>query len=116
MTAIVTVLVIAFFTYLVHHFAPNRAGEAFRLERFRAPGLLADWSPSYYEDQRRYSDLVAIYGRNDVPDPDLRGAAMTPVAAARAKAVPTEKTSPVQLRKTGLPCGNMSAAGGTLTV
>ncbi|MFD0365383.1 hypothetical protein ACFQZZ_28440 [Nocardia sp. GCM10030253] len=114
MTAIVTVLAIAFLTYLVHHYAPKRSEEIFRLERFHAPGLLADRSLTYYEDQRRYSDLAAIYGRSDVPDPDLRGATLPPVTSQRAESGPTRAAGPVQLRKTGLGCGNLSAAGGTL--
>ncbi|WP_062990100.1 hypothetical protein [Nocardia anaemiae] len=70
MTALATLLVIAAFAYLVHRFAPRRPREAFHLERFHAPGPLTDWSPSYYENQRQYADLAAIYGRDDVPDPD----------------------------------------------
>ncbi|MEV6429110.1 hypothetical protein [Nocardia sp. NPDC051463] len=116
MTAIATVLVLGFCTYLVHHYAPKRPEEIFRLDRFRAPGPLTDRSPSYYEDQRRYSDLVAIYGRSDVPDPDLGSAARPAVAAPRSEAGPIDKGSPVQLWKTGLVRKNMSAAGGTLAV
>ncbi|WP_406234215.1 hypothetical protein [Nocardia sp. NBC_01009] len=116
MTAIVTVLVLGFFVYLSYHYAPKRAEEIFRLDRFRAPGPLTDWSPSYYEDQRRYSDLAAIYGRSDMPDPDLGSTARPAVAAQRAESGPITKGSPVQLRKTGLVCRNLSAAGGTLTV
>ncbi|MGW4768153.1 hypothetical protein ACWEO2_08920 [Nocardia sp. NPDC004278] len=70
MSALATVLVIAFFGYLVHRYAPRRPDAVFRLERFHAPGPLADRSPSYYENQRQYVDLAAIYGRGDVPDPD----------------------------------------------
>ncbi|WP_433682207.1 hypothetical protein [Nocardia sp. CA-119907] len=70
MSALATVLVIAFFGYQVHRYAPRQPGAVFRLERFHAPGPLTDWSPSYYENQRQYADLAAIYGRGDVPDPD----------------------------------------------
>lgn len=70
MTALAALLVVAAFGYLIHRFAPRRPSEAFRLERFHAPGPLTDRSPSYYENQRQYADLAAIYGRNDVPDPD----------------------------------------------
>jgi hypothetical protein len=70
MTALAALLVIAVFAYLVYRYAPRQPGEAFHLERFHAPGPLTDWSPSYYENQRQYADLAAIYGRGDVPDPD----------------------------------------------
>ncbi|MFE7796894.1 hypothetical protein [Nocardia sp. NPDC057440] len=116
MAAIFTVLVIGFVTYLISHYAPKRPEEIFRLDRFRAPGPLTDWSPSYYEDQRRYSDLAAIYGRSDVPDPDLGSAARPAVGARRAESGPIAECNPVQLRKTGLVCKNLSAAGGTLAV
>ncbi|MFX0579978.1 hypothetical protein [Nocardia nepalensis] len=82
MTALATLLVIAFFAYVVYRYAPRPPGEAFRLERFHAPGPLTDWSPSYYENQRQYADLAAIYGRDDVPDPD---------APARAHPEPTAR-------------------------
>ncbi|MEV4127434.1 hypothetical protein [Nocardia sp. NPDC049707] len=71
MTALATLLVIAAFAYLVHRFGPRRPSDGFRLDRFRAPGPLTEWSPSYYENQRQYADLTAIYGRGDVPDPDV---------------------------------------------
>jgi hypothetical protein len=117
MTAIVTLLVIALFSYLVHHYTSKRSQEIFRLERFRVPGPLTDWSPSYYyEEQRRNSDLAAIYGRSDVPDPELRSARKPHVAPAKAEANATTKARPVQLGKTGLACGNLSAPGGTLAV
>ncbi|WP_433198144.1 hypothetical protein ACQP1G_03120 [Nocardia sp. CA-107356] len=70
MTAVATLLVITFFAYLVHRYAPKHPDEIFHLNRFRSPDPLTDWSPSYYENQRQYTDLAAIYGRNDVPDPD----------------------------------------------
>ncbi|WP_330250903.1 hypothetical protein OG874_32560 [Nocardia sp. NBC_00565] len=83
MTALATVLVLASFAYLVHRFAPKHPDEAFRLERFRAPGPLTGESPSYYENQRQYADLAAIYGRNDVPDPDAEAIARPERAAPR---------------------------------
>ncbi|MFQ6328307.1 hypothetical protein ACLMAL_19480 [Nocardia sp. CWNU-33] len=116
MTAIVTVLVLGFCTYLIYHYAPKRSEEIFRIDRFRAPGPLTDWPSSYYEDQRRYSDLAAIYGRSDMPDPDLGSAARPAVAAQRAESGPIATRKPVQLCKTGLVRKNLSAAGGTLTV
>jgi hypothetical protein len=70
MIALATLLVIAVFAYAIYRFAPRTDEESFRLDRFRPPGPLADWTPAHREDQRRYSDLAAIYGRNDVPDPD----------------------------------------------
>jgi hypothetical protein len=116
MTAIVTLLVIALFSYLVHHYAPKRSQEIFRLERFRAPGPLTDWLPSYYEEQRQYSDLAAMYGRSDVPDPGLRSARKPQVAPAKTETNATTKACPVQLSETGLACGNLSAPGGTLAI
>ena len=108
MTAFATLLVLAFFAYLIYAFAPGRADRAWRIERFRAPGPLADRTPSYYENQRQYSDLAAIHGHRDAPDPELRDA----VTEARSVVTPR----PVHLRKTGLVNGNVSAPGGTLAV
>jgi len=84
MTALATLLAVAFFAYLVHRYAPKQASEAFRLERFHAPGPLTDRSPSYYENQRQYADLTAIYGRGDVPDPDA-AALVRPERSARRR-------------------------------
>ncbi len=70
MTALATLLATATFAYLIHRFAPRRVNAAFRIERFHAPGALADWSPSYYENRRQYRDLVAICGRGDAPQPN----------------------------------------------
>lgn len=89
MTALATLLVIAAFAYLVHRFAPRRPSEVFRLERFHAPGPLTDRSPSYYENQRQYADLAAIYGRNDVPDPDASALAHPERAVRRRIANPS---------------------------
>ncbi|MEV5836542.1 hypothetical protein [Nocardia sp. NPDC052112] len=83
MTALATLLVIAAFAYLIHRFAPRSPSEAFRLERLHAPGPLTDRSPSYYENQRQYADLAAIYGRGDVPDPDAPALAHSPGTAQR---------------------------------
>lgn len=89
MTALATILVLASFAYLVHRFAPRHPDEIFRLERFRAPGPLAGQSPSYYENQRQYADLAAIYGRNDVPDPDAEALARPERAARQSIANPS---------------------------
>ncbi|MGW0246006.1 hypothetical protein ACWDYH_05130 [Nocardia goodfellowii] len=71
MTALLTFLVVAAFAYSIYHFAPPRRQELFRLERFVGPGPLFEstMAPDY-EAQRQYSDLAAIYGRNDAPDVD----------------------------------------------
>ncbi|MEV6277355.1 hypothetical protein [Nocardia sp. NPDC051832] len=71
MTAILTFLVVAAFVYAIFHFAPPRRQDLFRLDRFVGAGPLFEstLAPDY-EAQRQYSDLVAIYGRSDVPDVD----------------------------------------------
>ncbi|MEV0295734.1 hypothetical protein [Nocardia sp. NPDC050710] len=70
MTALLALLALLAFAYGIHRFAPKSGAETFLLERFRPPGPLTDRSVSHYEEQRRYADLVAIYGRSDVPDPE----------------------------------------------
>ncbi|MEU8901546.1 hypothetical protein [Nocardia sp. NPDC048505] len=71
MTALLTFLVTAAFAYSIYHFAPQRRRDLFRLERFVGPGpLFESTMTTDYEAQRQYSDLAAIYGRHDVPDPD----------------------------------------------
>ncbi|MEU7630361.1 hypothetical protein AB0C34_10295 [Nocardia sp. NPDC049220] len=77
MTALATLLFAALSSYLIYRFTPRRDERTFRLELFRPYAPIADWTRSQYDDQRRYSDLAAIYGRNDVPDrvlPDIEDA------------------------------------------
>ncbi|MEU7766798.1 hypothetical protein AB0B25_16945 [Nocardia sp. NPDC049190] len=71
MTFLAALLVAASSGYLIYRFAPRRAERAFRLERFHPRALASDRPLSHYDYQRRYSDLAAIYGRNDVPDRGL---------------------------------------------
>ncbi|MBF6128104.1 hypothetical protein [Nocardia brasiliensis] len=68
MTTFATLLVVAVLGYLIYHYLPKGAERAFRLERFQPHGPLSDWTASYYDEQRRYADLAAIYGRNDTPE------------------------------------------------
>ncbi|MGY4100207.1 hypothetical protein ACW2Q0_11735 [Nocardia sp. R16R-3T] len=89
MTAVAALLVIAAFAYLIRRVAPRRPSEVLRLERFHAPGPLTERSPSYYENQRQYADLVAIYGHGDVPDPDAGALAYPERAAQRRIAKPS---------------------------
>ncbi|MEV6319788.1 hypothetical protein AB0M45_01140 [Nocardia sp. NPDC051787] len=70
MNALATLFILAVFGYSIYHYAPKRNEPTFRLERFHPCTPMSDRSVSYYEDQRRYSDLAAIYSREDVPDPD----------------------------------------------
>ncbi|WP_225726064.1 MULTISPECIES: hypothetical protein [unclassified Nocardia] len=73
MEALAALLLIALFIYLTR---PVR-GTGYRLERYRPdPAGL-----SYYEEQRRYSELVAIYGRHDAPDTQTLLGSARPVAA-----------------------------------
>jgi hypothetical protein len=71
MTALATLFLIALSSYLIHRFASRRDERAFRLERFHPGTSMSDHLPSHYDYQRRYSDLAAIHGRLDVPDPGL---------------------------------------------
>ncbi|WP_157172916.1 hypothetical protein [Nocardia exalbida] len=75
MTALATLFLVALSGYLIHRFAPKRDERAFRLERFHPGTPMSDHTPSHYDYQRRYSDLAAIHGRLDVPDPGLSGGA-----------------------------------------
>ncbi|WP_069167404.1 hypothetical protein [Nocardia altamirensis] len=68
MSTFAALLIVAVFGYAIYHYLPRGAERAFRLERFHPRTPMSDWSTSYYEDQRRYSDLAAIYGRSDLPD------------------------------------------------
>ncbi|BDU02977.1 hypothetical protein IFM12276_60050 [Nocardia sputorum] len=86
MTALATLLLVAVFGYLIHRFAPGRDERAFRLERFHPGTPMSDQTPSYYDHQRRYSDLVAIHSRGDVPDPDSHGSAKSTGARSESLA------------------------------
>ncbi|MBF6296396.1 hypothetical protein IU459_02430 [Nocardia amamiensis] len=70
MNALATLFIVVLFGYLIYHYAPGRDERTFRLERFHPGTPMSDWVVSYYDDQRRYSDLAAIYSRGDAPDPD----------------------------------------------
>ncbi|WP_330233467.1 hypothetical protein OHA40_13935 [Nocardia sp. NBC_00508] len=71
MTALASLCTVAVFSFLIYRFAPRPYERAFRLERFHPGTPMSDEPLSYYDDQRRYSDLAAIYGRSDIPDPEL---------------------------------------------
>ncbi|MFD6154995.1 hypothetical protein ACFWF7_17065 [Nocardia sp. NPDC060256] len=68
MTTFATLLVVAAFGYLIYRYLPKGTGRAFRLDRYHPHSPMSDWPSSYYDEQRRYSDLAAIYGRSDVPE------------------------------------------------
>ncbi|WP_454196338.1 hypothetical protein [Nocardia sp. Marseille-Q1738] len=70
MNALATLFIVAVFGYSIYHYAPKRDEHTFCLERFHPRTPMSDRSVSYYEDQRRYSDLAAIYSRRDVAGPD----------------------------------------------
>ncbi|MFI5536854.1 hypothetical protein ACIA5H_10715 [Nocardia sp. NPDC051900] len=76
-----TLLLTALLGCLIYRFAPERDTRTFRLERFHPATPMSDQPLSYYDHQRRYSDLAAIYGRGDVPDPDLPSGANQPGAS-----------------------------------
>ncbi|QIS16329.1 hypothetical protein [Nocardia arthritidis] len=104
MEALAALLLIALFIYLTR---PLR-GTGYRLERYRPdPAGL-----SYYEEQRRYSELVAIYGRNDASDTETLPGSARPVAdtsaeTGAAKVNPTwprRPTSDTPARRTTSAC------------
>lgn len=68
MTTFATLLFVAAFGYLVYRYLPRGTERAFRLERFHPRTPVSDRPASYYDERRRYTDLAAIYGRNDVPE------------------------------------------------
>ncbi|WP_280494690.1 hypothetical protein [Nocardia asiatica] len=70
MTALATLPLVALSGYLICRYAPRRDERAFRLERFHPGTPMSDQTLSYYDHQRRYSDLAAIHSRGDIPDPD----------------------------------------------
>ncbi|WP_327110681.1 hypothetical protein OHB12_23205 [Nocardia sp. NBC_01730] len=104
MTVLTTVLILAFSGFLIYHFAPRRDERAFRLERFHPRTPMSDQTCSYYDVQRRYSDLAAIYGRGDILDKDLPGIAEADRAVG-VRPVPAPITSARPTRKTGVPAG-----------
>lgn len=84
MTTLATLIIVAAFGYLVYRYIPRGTERAFRLERFHPRTPMSDWTSSYYDEQRRYSDLAAVYGRSDVPEP----VAVEEPETVRPKAVP----------------------------
>lgn len=68
MTTLATLIIVTAFGYLIYRAIPRGAERAFRLERFHPRGPMSDWTSSYYDEQRRYADMAAIYGRRDVPE------------------------------------------------
>ncbi|MEV6556479.1 hypothetical protein AB0M22_12240 [Nocardia sp. NPDC051756] len=86
MTTLATLIIVAAFGYLVYRSIPRGAERAFRLERFHPRTPMSDWTSSYYDEQRRYSDLAAIYGRRDVPEAEP--AAVHEPEPVQPKAVP----------------------------
>ncbi|MBF6193388.1 hypothetical protein [Nocardia implantans] len=67
MTVLATLLSAALLGFLIHRFAPDRDTRTFRLERFHPRTRMSDQPLSYYEHQRRYSDLAAIHSRGEAP-------------------------------------------------
>ncbi|PXX65257.1 hypothetical protein DFR70_104320 [Nocardia tenerifensis] len=90
MTTVASLLAVALFGYLIYRYLPKGAERAFRLERYRPRTPMSDWTASYYDDQRRYSDLAAIYGREDAPDLGLPAVREPADAAAPAEPVAPE--------------------------
>ncbi|WP_405160181.1 hypothetical protein OG203_27585 [Nocardia sp. NBC_01499] len=95
MTTFLTLLVVAVFGYLIYHYLPSGTERAFRLERFRPRGPMSDWTASYYDEQRRHSDLSAIYGRGDLPEPKLPVA--KEISHIEQEAVPAEQSEQPKL-------------------
>ncbi|RJO76722.1 hypothetical protein D5S18_10690 [Nocardia panacis] len=62
MEALLTLAAVIAFAYVVRHYAPAK-GSALPPRPSAQNG-----GRSYYEEQRRYSDLTAIYGRADCPE------------------------------------------------
>ncbi|WP_024801761.1 hypothetical protein [Nocardia sp. BMG51109] len=70
-----TLAVVVLFAVVVYHYAPKRGERAAELfERYRPHAPMADWSLSYYDDQRQYSELTAIRARRE-SEPDEGGEA-----------------------------------------
>lgn len=93
MTTFATLLVIAAFGYLIYHYLPKGTRRAFRLDRYHPGSPMSDWTSSYYDEQRRYSDLAAVYGRRDTPDQRL---APKDVPAHRTEPAKPATAEPVQ--------------------
>ncbi|WP_280262645.1 hypothetical protein [Nocardia wallacei] len=58
---IAALAVVVIFAAIVYRYAPTRGQRAAELfERYRPHAPMADWSLSYYDDRRQYSELIAI--------------------------------------------------------
>ncbi|MBF6334597.1 hypothetical protein IU450_01720 [Nocardia abscessus] len=116
MTVLATLFLVALSGYLIYRYAPSRDERAFRLERFHPGTPMSDQTLSYYDHQRRYSDLAAIYGHSDVPDPDLPSVTKPTALAPRPPASALGPSS----RKAGSPapvqCGGSTRPGASAQV
>ncbi|WP_433660254.1 hypothetical protein ACQPW1_46620 [Nocardia sp. CA-128927] len=102
MTTFATLIAVAVFGYPIYRYMPRGAERAFRLERFHPSTPMSDWTSSYYDDQRRYSDLAAIYGRRDLPDVEPTGVQASTSAAPQAVPAATPKPAAAEsTRQTG---------------
>ncbi|GAA5102031.1 hypothetical protein [Nocardia iowensis] len=90
MSTFVSVIIVVVFGYLIYRYIPKGAERAFRLERFHPRSPMSDWPSSYYDEQRRYADLTAIYGRRDAPDAPL--SSMWEADDTESKAAPARPT------------------------
>ncbi|MFE9579138.1 hypothetical protein ACFYO1_22325 [Nocardia sp. NPDC006044] len=100
MTTLATLIIVAALGYLVYRAIPRGAERAFRLERFHPHSPMSDWTSSYYDEQRRYADLAAIYGRGDVPEAEP--AVIREPETAQPEAIPA---APALAEPTGQPAG-----------
>ncbi|MFI6171488.1 hypothetical protein ACIBCN_32250 [Nocardia sp. NPDC051052] len=96
MTTFATLLVVAAFGYLIYRYLPKGAQRAFRLDRYHPSSPMSDWTSSYYDDQRRYSDLAAVYGRRDAPDQQPEQLAPEVVPVRRTESPKPATTEPVR--------------------
>ncbi|RDI63286.1 hypothetical protein [Nocardia pseudobrasiliensis] len=63
---LVALAVVVAFAVVVYRYAPKRGERAAELlERFRPHAPMADWSMSYYDDQRQLSDLAAAQAHRE---------------------------------------------------
>ncbi|MFI5781041.1 hypothetical protein [Nocardia sp. NPDC051570] len=66
LTFFAALVVVVIFAIVVYRFVPKRDERAAELlERYRSHAPMADWSMSYYEEQRQLSELAAIRARRD---------------------------------------------------
>ncbi|MFC9439636.1 hypothetical protein [Nocardia sp. NPDC057030] len=93
MTTLATLIIVAALGYLIYRAIPRGAERAFRLERFHPSSPMSDWTSSYYDEQRRYVDLAAIYGRRDAPE--VAQAVVRAPETAQPEAIPTA-TAPAE--------------------